>query len=357
MEESLNKTDAEKTLINKTDMEETLNKKDEEETLNKTDTNCRILMVGLDKAGKTTILYYLKNGEIPTTIPTLGYNDEIISYKNRNFNVFDIGGLESIRALWKHYIFDKNFKALIYVIDCSEPSRLEEAKTELYKLLENDEAHSWPILVYANKQDLPEAVSPDAITEYFDLMSLGSRPWHVQPTCAINLTGVEEGFDWLASNINEKNIKMGWVLSKTDDLKKSNSHRTLLMGMNAESVYYKNLPLNLLDLSGREKVRPLWTCYYYSAKGIIYVVDSNDSSRLEEAKDELHSLLRFVELQNCPVLVYANKQDFPEAVSPDGVSDALDMMSLGSRPCHVQGSCAVEGIGVFEGLDWLVSNI
>ncbi|KAL7630842.1 UNVERIFIED_CONTAM: hypothetical protein RMT77_018872 [Armadillidium vulgare] len=201
MEETLNKTDTEKTLINKKDLEETLNKKDGEETLNKTDTNCRILMVGLDKAGKTTILYHLKNGEIPTTIPTLGYNDEIISYKNRNFNVFDIGGLESIRPLWNLYIFDKNFQALIYVIDCSEPSRFEEAKTEFHKLLENSKAHSWPILVYANKQDLPEAVSPEVITEYFDLMSLGSRPWHVQPTCAINLSGVEEGLDWLASNV------------------------------------------------------------------------------------------------------------------------------------------------------------
>ncbi|KAL7630843.1 UNVERIFIED_CONTAM: hypothetical protein RMT77_018873 [Armadillidium vulgare] len=177
---------------------------------------------------------------------------------------------------------------------------------------------------------------------------------------------------------------MGWVLSKTDNLKINNSHRTLLMvglngagkttilnwligskvktttptnGMNAESVYYKNFPLNMFDLSGREKVRPLWTCYYYSAKGIIYIVDSNDSSRLEEAKEELYKLLWFAEVQNCPVLVYANKQDFPEAVSPEGVSDALDMMSLGSRPWHVQGSCAVEGIGVFEGLDWLLSNI
>ncbi|RXG57565.1 ADP-ribosylation factor 1 [Armadillidium vulgare] len=128
MEETLNKTDTEKTLINKKDLEETLNKKDGEETLNKTDTNCRILMVGLDQSWKTTILYHLKNGEIPTTIPTLDTTMKLLVTKTE---------ISTIRPLWNLYIFDKNFQALIYVIDCSEPSRFEEAKTEFHKLYIN----------------------------------------------------------------------------------------------------------------------------------------------------------------------------------------------------------------------------
>ncbi|KAL7630840.1 UNVERIFIED_CONTAM: hypothetical protein RMT77_018870 [Armadillidium vulgare] len=129
------------------------------------------------------------------------------------------------------------------------------------------------------------------------------------------------------------------------------------IGFNVETVDYKNLTFNVFDVGGLEKIRPLWRCYFYSAQGIIYVVDSKDSSRLEEAKEELHSLLECSKEQNCPVLVYANKQGSREAVSPDGVSDALDLMFLGSRPWHVQGCCAINGTGVFEGLDWLASNI
>ncbi|RXG56560.1 ADP-ribosylation factor [Armadillidium vulgare] len=118
-----------------------------------------------------------------------------------------------------------------------------------------------------------------------------------------------------------------------------------LIGFNVETVDYKNLTFNVFDVGGLEKIRPLWRCYFYSAQGIIYVVDSKDSSRLEEAKDGIAQF------------VYANKQGSREAVSPDGVSDALDMMFLGSRPWHVQGCCAINGTGVFEGLDWLASNI
>ncbi|KAB7499013.1 hypothetical protein Anas_06564, partial [Armadillidium nasatum] len=119
--------------------------------------------------------------------------------KNTSLTSFDVGGHERIRRLYRLYF--QNIQGIIFIIDSNDPSRFEEAKDELKDMLENPETHSCPLLVYANKQDLPEAVSPDVITEYFDLMSLGSRPWHVQPTCAIDLSGVEEGLDWLASKV------------------------------------------------------------------------------------------------------------------------------------------------------------
>ena len=75
----------------------------------------RILMVGLDAAGKTTILYQLKIGEIVKTTPTIGFNVETLDYKNRNFTVWDVGGTDKIRALWKHYY--QNTDGLIFVVD------------------------------------------------------------------------------------------------------------------------------------------------------------------------------------------------------------------------------------------------
>merc|ERR1712216_160092 len=92
----------------------------------------RILMVGLDAAGKTTILYKLKLGEIVTTIPTIGFNVETVEYKNISFTVWDVGGQDKIRPLWRHYF--QNTQGLIFVVDSNDRDRM------------------------LNKQDLPNAM-------------------------------------------------------------------------------------------------------------------------------------------------------------------------------------------------------
>lgn len=89
----------------------------------------RILMVGLDAAGKTTILYKLKLGEIVTTIPTIGFNVETVEYKNICFTVWDVGGQDKIRPLWRHYF--QNTDGLIFVVDSNDRERIEEASKEL----------------------------------------------------------------------------------------------------------------------------------------------------------------------------------------------------------------------------------
>nr|ACM09579.1 ADP-ribosylation factor 4 [Salmo salar] len=84
----------------------------------------RILMVGLDAAGKTTILYKLKLGEIVTTIPTIGFNVETVEYKNICFTVWDVGGQDKIRPLWRHYF--QNTQGLIFVVDSNDRERVAE---------------------------------------------------------------------------------------------------------------------------------------------------------------------------------------------------------------------------------------
>merc|ERR1712159_783111 len=79
----------------------------------------RILMVGLDAAGKTTILYKLKLGEVGTTIPTIGFNVEAVTYKNITFTVWDVGGQDKIRPLWRHYYEDAH--GVIFVVDSNDP--------------------------------------------------------------------------------------------------------------------------------------------------------------------------------------------------------------------------------------------
>ena len=93
----------------------------------------RILMVGLDAAGKTTILYKLKLGEVVTTIPTIGFNVETVEYKNISFTVWDVGGQDKIRNLWRHYY--QNTQGLIFVVDSNDKARIEDAKSELHKMI------------------------------------------------------------------------------------------------------------------------------------------------------------------------------------------------------------------------------
>merc|ERR1712025_1505881 len=122
----------------------------------------RILMVGLDAAGKTTILYKLKLGEVVTTIPTIGFNVETVEYKNISFTVWDVGGQDKIRTLWRHYY--QNTQGLIYVIDSNDEARFEDAKQELTKMLSEDELRDAVLLVFANKQDLPKAKTAAEVT-------------------------------------------------------------------------------------------------------------------------------------------------------------------------------------------------
>mmetsp|Transcript_2598 Transcript_2598/g.3217 ORF Transcript_2598/g.3217 Transcript_2598/m.3217 type:complete len:181 (-) Transcript_2598:367-909(-) len=161
----------------------------------------RMLMLGLDAAGKTTVLYKLKLGEVVTTIPTIGFNVETVEYKNINMNVWDVGGQHKIRPLWRHYY--QNTEGLIFVVDSSDKERLEESKEELDRMLQEDELRDAVVLVFANKQDLPGALSVKQITEKLGLDKLRRR-WYVQGTCATSGDGLYEGLDWLASAVSKQ---------------------------------------------------------------------------------------------------------------------------------------------------------
>ena len=133
----------------------------------------RILMVGLDAAGKTTILYKLKLGEVVTTIPTIGFNVETVEYKNISFTVWDVGGQDKIRLLWRHYY--QNTQGIIFVVDSNDRERVDDAKEELHRMLGEDELKDAILLVMANKQDLPGAMTTPDITDKLGLHTIRGR--------------------------------------------------------------------------------------------------------------------------------------------------------------------------------------
>merc|ERR1712187_11157 len=162
----------------------------------------RILMVGLDAAGKTTVLYRLKLGEVVTTIPTIGFNVETVEYRNLSFNVWDVGGQDKIRRLWRHYYTGTN--GIIYVVDSNDRDRTEDAKEELTKMLNEDEMREAVLLVFANKQDLPNAMTAAEVTEKLGLHNMRNRQWFIQSACATTGDGLYEGLDWLSRTLSGK---------------------------------------------------------------------------------------------------------------------------------------------------------
>ncbi|KAL0289750.1 UNVERIFIED_CONTAM: Xylose isomerase [Sesamum calycinum] len=187
----------------------------------------RILVLGLDNAGKTTILYRLQMGEVVSTIPTIGFNVETMQY-NIKFQVWDLGGQTSIREhcvgnlattdcmklgyegfhfrffvltvkelnrpYWRCYF--PNTQAIIYVVDSSDTDRLVIAKEEFHAILEEEELKGAVVLLFANKQDLPGALDDAAITEALELHRIKNRQWAIFKTSAIKGEGLFEGLDW-----------------------------------------------------------------------------------------------------------------------------------------------------------------
>ena len=162
----------------------------------------RILMLGLDDAGKTTILYQLKMGETVKTIPTVGFNVETIDHKNFKFTIWDVGGQDKIRTSWKNYY--QNIDGLIFVVDSNNQERIKDAAKELKKLLEAEELNDCPVLVLANKQNLGGALPPDEVRDKLGMGDLKGRTWLVQGTSATTGQGLKEGLDWMNSVLLKK---------------------------------------------------------------------------------------------------------------------------------------------------------
>jgi len=167
--------------------------------LKKSDGEARILVLGLDNAGKTTILKKLSDEDVTTITPTQGFNIKSLMHEGFKLNVWDIGGQKSIRPYWRNY-FDQT-DCLLYVIDSADRKRLEETGDELSKLLEEDKLAGVPLLVLANKQDLLNALPANEVAEGLNLFSIRDRPWQIQPCSAKNGTGLQDGMEWLVKQV------------------------------------------------------------------------------------------------------------------------------------------------------------
>eukprot|EP00798_Chlamydomonas_sp_ICE-L_P016226 gene16225-22391_t len=168
-------------------------------SLKKGEGEARILVLGLDNAGKTTILKSLSEEDITTITPTQGFNIKSLTRDGFNLKIWDIGGQKSIRPYWRNY-FDRT-DALVYVIDSTDVKRLDESASELEQILQEEKMKNVPLLVFANKQDLVGAESPDDIADKLDLVSMRDRSWQIQAASAKTGEGLQEGMTWMMGHV------------------------------------------------------------------------------------------------------------------------------------------------------------
>uniref|UniRef100_A0A3B5LVP7 ADP ribosylation factor like GTPase 5B n=1 Tax=Xiphophorus couchianus TaxID=32473 RepID=A0A3B5LVP7_9TELE len=157
----------------------------------------KVIIVGLDNAGKTTILYQFLMNEVVHTSPTIGSNVEEIVVKNTHFLMWDIGGQESLRSSWNTYYSNTEF--IILVVDSTDRERLAISKEELYRMLAHEDLRKAAVLIFANKQDMKDCMSAAEISKYLTLSSIKDHPWHIQSCCALTGEGLCQGLEWMTS--------------------------------------------------------------------------------------------------------------------------------------------------------------
>jgi len=228
--------------------------------------------VGIQNVGKTTILYRMALNELVVTSPTIGANVEEIHHENVKFQAFDLGGQENMRSVWDAYY--NGVDGILYVVDSSDQDNIEESRKEFHKLLCKEELQNSVILVFANKQDLEEALKiPDIIKKYeFD--KIKDRVWHIQPCSAKSGEGLAEGLHWLSEQViskkenkftnnpyinNNKTAKKDEKTEKKDDNNIPNNSNINISNLhsvntNNSNLFSKDNRSDLNDLESKIKI-------------------------------------------------------------------------------------------------------
>ncbi|XP_041500036.1 ADP-ribosylation factor-like protein 5C [Microtus oregoni] len=157
----------------------------------------KVIIVGLDNAGKTTILYQFLSNEVVHTCSTIGSNVEEIVLQKTRFLMWDLGGQEALRSSWDTYYSSTEF--VILVIYSTDRNRLPTAREELYKMLAHEALQDALVLIFANKQDVKDSMSPAEISQFLMLSAIKEHPWHIQGCCALTGEGLPAGLQWMQS--------------------------------------------------------------------------------------------------------------------------------------------------------------
>lgn len=158
-----------------------------------------IVIVGVDTAGKTTVLQQLGLGDISDAMPVAGFNYKTVTHKNLTFSSFKLMGEENLKPLWEH--FYETAKGIVFVVDCNDRDSIDLVRSEIETVVNNPLLSGVPVLVMANKQDLPTAMPVAEVSEKLNLATVTSGPWYIQSTTASSGGGLADGFSWLVNTM------------------------------------------------------------------------------------------------------------------------------------------------------------
>jgi small GTP-binding protein len=162
-----------------------------------------LVILGLDGAGKTTMLNYLLTGEPGVTAPTVGANFERFKVRELEFNVWDLGGQKALRGMWEEYA--EKADAIIFVVDSADRDRFPEAKEELWRIVSLIKK-SKPLLIIANKADLENAATVMEVIEALELTKLEGMTWQIVWASALTGFGLFEAFAWIYERLTGKEV-------------------------------------------------------------------------------------------------------------------------------------------------------
>ena len=363
--------------------------------------NTKVLLLGIDSVGKTSLLYKLKFGENVYTIPTIGFNVESIKYKDKNITIWDLAGGNLVQKFWHHYIEKSNL--IIFQMNISDKQRLNEYIESLEDLLKKhkDQRHI-PILLLGNKFKDQIEFEPEEILQKVNF------PPEISPTimkCNVKTgEGLQELLDYIYDNMEfieeeikeennheekeqkeennqeEKEQKEETPKKKKQDIQVSMfgldcAGKTVILyllkfgskvttittiGYNIETFENESWEksITIVDIGGNEKIRALWYYYLLDCKGLIWVYDINDQNRYNESANELKKILNYPYTgKNLPLLIFANKSDLNN--DKNYVNQFLDLIKaeLKDRPYMIQKSNQNDIETYKQGLNWLYENI
>jgi len=352
----------------------------------------KVIFLGIDAVGKTSLLYKLKLNENVQTIPTIGFNVENIEYKNRKIYIWDMGGGCKIKYLWGHYM--ENANCLIFVVDVSAKDRIDEYIESFQVLLDQHKDHrNIPIIIFNNKKNDKKEFESEEILKKVNM------PPEITPQIlegnVLSGEGLPELLEYIYNNIefkeeeeneekeeyeekeenengsekNKKERKKVCMFGLSDAgkttilylLKTGEKIITLpTIGYNVEEIenefWEKNI--EIWDVGGTKKIRPLWTHYLNDINGLIWVYDISNEKEIEESQNELIKILSDSKVsENIPLLIYANKEDLNknEGIIEIFINKIQNYIKY--RPYYIQ-KCNINDLESYKnGLSWLNNNM
>uniref|UniRef100_A0A7S0BQY1 Uncharacterized protein n=1 Tax=Rhodosorus marinus TaxID=101924 RepID=A0A7S0BQY1_9RHOD len=165
-----------------------------------------LLLLGIDGAGSTTVLYQLVQHERVETIPTLAFNRETLAFEGMKYEIWDIGGNDKVRPLWTKYAREAH--AIIYVVDATDKTRLPMAARELKLFIDDSENNHYPtsknpLLIFANKQEMDGAKNVDEMREALGMDSLPFTNYKIVGCSAKTGDNLNDGLHWLTQQLKD----------------------------------------------------------------------------------------------------------------------------------------------------------